>query len=370
MARFPIEKDDQRVILAANILMIAVPMVAVSLRLLSRRIAKRAFHLSDYLMVAAVLLIGLQFTWVISLSLCKISILILYRKLFPTPFIHWASLATSALIATWAVATILAGCLICQPISKNWDLLMTDGYCGNQVLSFTITGAINLVTDIMVLVLPLPNLYKLQVPIQQRMVLVGVFSLGFLTCVVSAVRIHYLKSMDYTDLTLSMKHPNIFSGLEPSAAITLACIPLLRPLFRWSGGYSHTGTALGAKATSSYASKNSESSHAAKGGFDSKHIPLERVSKNTNSHDDGSSECRLRPEEDLYKHTAVATGRPPHSSSGSNGGSSMMIAESFVENDGGGDLEEQNRGQRRGDTQPHRNRAGITMRHEWDVTKQ
>lgn len=54
MATFPIKRDDQRAILAANILMIAVPVVAVSLRLLSRRIAKRAFDISDYLMVAAV----------------------------------------------------------------------------------------------------------------------------------------------------------------------------------------------------------------------------------------------------------------------------------------------------------------------------
>lgn len=57
---------------------------------------------------------------------------------------------------------------------------MTDGYCGDQVLSFTITGVINLITDVMVLVLPLRNLYKLQVPTRQRVVLVGVFSLGFL----------------------------------------------------------------------------------------------------------------------------------------------------------------------------------------------
>ncbi|KAK8867561.1 hypothetical protein PGQ11_006139 [Apiospora arundinis] len=313
----------------------------------------------------AKLLIGLQFTWVISLSLCKISILLLYRKVFPTPFIHWAIFATGVLIGAWAIATTLAGCLICRPISKNWDLLMTDGYCGNQVLSFTVTGAINLVTDIMVLVLPLPNLYKLQ----QRVVLVGVFSLGFLTCAMSAVRIHYLSSMDYTDLTFSMKHPEIFSGLEPSAAITLACIPLLRPLFRWSGGYSHTGAALGAKQVSPYSSKSSENSHRGKGNHGDMHnIPLEHLN-NRGDEDDGSSECHLRPEEELFKHTAVATGRPLHSSSGSNGGSSMMVAESFIEDDGR-DLDGEKGRQHRSDTQYSHNKTRIMMMHEWDVTKQ
>ncbi|KAK6853790.1 integral membrane protein [Apiospora arundinis] len=343
MATFPVVTGDQRAILAANILMIAIPVVAVSLRLLSRRIAKRAFNTSDYLMVAVVL--------------------------FPTPFIHRATFATSILIGAWAIVTILAGCLICRPISKNWDLLMTDGYCGNKVLSFTVTGAINLVTDIMVLVLPLSNFYKLQVPIQQRAVLVGVFSLGFLTCVVSAVRIHYLSSMDYTDLTFSMKHPNIFNDLEPSAAITLACIPPLRPLFCWSGCYSHTGTALDAKQVSPCSSKSSEKSHRGKGNHgDTLNIPLEHLN-NRRDEDDGSSECRLRSEEELYKYTVVGTGHPPHRSSGSNGGSSMMIAESFTETDGG-DLDGEKGRQDRSDTQYPHNKMRIMMRHEWDVTKQ
>ncbi|KAK7955852.1 uncharacterized protein PG986_005074 [Apiospora aurea] len=409
MATFPLERDDQRAILVANVLMIAVPVIAVSLRLLSRRIAKRALNVSDYLMVAAVcvsaslsslsitgvvrcglgydhmanimenygpepitlllkLLIGLQFTWVISLSLCKISILLLYRKLFPTPLIHWASLATSVLIAAWAVATIMAGCLICQPISKNWDLFMTGGDCGDQVLSFTVTGVTNLITDVMVLVLPLPNLYKLQAPIQQRVVLVGVFSLGFLTCAVSAVRIHYLSSMDYTDLTFSMKYPNIFSGLEPSAAITLACIPLLRPLFRWSGGYSPTGTALDPKSSSSSSSKNSGNSHA-KNAVSVSH-PLKRSKNKSKKNDvdedeDGSSQVRLRP--DNVKHTVSATSHPRHGGGGGSDGASSLAAESFIENEEEDKTED---GGRQRSENHHPERPVITVRQQWDVTKQ
>ncbi|KAK7957927.1 hypothetical protein PG996_010631 [Apiospora saccharicola] len=54
MTTFPIERDDQRTILAASILIIIVPVMAASLRLLSRRIAKRTLDISDYLMVTAV----------------------------------------------------------------------------------------------------------------------------------------------------------------------------------------------------------------------------------------------------------------------------------------------------------------------------
>lgn len=36
--------------------------------------------------------------------------------------------------------------------------------------------------------------------------------------------------MDLTDISYSMTLGNLFSGLEASMAVTLACIPLLRPL--------------------------------------------------------------------------------------------------------------------------------------------
>jgi hypothetical protein len=71
---------------------------------------------------------------------------------------------------------------------------------------------------------------------------------------VSAIRINTLKSMDFADLTWSIPPANIFSGLEPSVAVILACIPLLRPLLgrtkfssNGTGGYG-SGSATPSKA--------------------------------------------------------------------------------------------------------------------------
>lgn len=49
--------------------------------------------------------------------------------------------------------------------------------------------------------------------------------------------------MDYSDLTYLAALPSIYSVLEPALAITLACVPLLRPLF--GGKYSVRGTRIG-----------------------------------------------------------------------------------------------------------------------------
>lgn len=81
-------------------------------------------------------------------------------------------------IVAWAIATILAGCLICRPFAYNWDKTIPGGYCGDQVTSFTITGIINLVTDVIVLVLPMRNLSKLQMATYKKVTLIAVFGLG------------------------------------------------------------------------------------------------------------------------------------------------------------------------------------------------
>ena len=57
-------------------------------------------------------------------------------------------------------------------------------------------------------------------------------------CVVSAYRVSVLSTMDFADITYSIPLANIFSGLEPSLAVILACVPLMRPLLGKSVGSS------------------------------------------------------------------------------------------------------------------------------------
>lgn len=125
-------------------------------------------------------MIPLQFLWALSLAFSKISILLLYSSVFAVPTVIWTARASIVFIALWAIATIITGCLICQPFEMNWNPTLPGGHCGDQVLSFTITGVLNLLTDLMVLLLPIPYLVKLQMRLYKKIVLIGVFSIGLL----------------------------------------------------------------------------------------------------------------------------------------------------------------------------------------------
>lgn len=126
------------------------------------------------------LIIPLQVLWVLSLSCTKISILLLYLRIFPVTWTVRLSWATMGVTVCWAIATILAGFLICKPLAYNWDQSIPGGHCGDQVSSFTGTGVINLVTDLVVLGIPMPSLYKLQMATYKKVTFIAVFALGLM----------------------------------------------------------------------------------------------------------------------------------------------------------------------------------------------
>lgn len=129
----------------------------------------------------------------------------------------------------------------------------------------------------------------------------------FRTCIISGFRIHTLSSMDFNDITYSIPLANIFSGLEPSIAVVLACVPLLRPLFG-RAKYSNTGTAHYVE--NSGASKSAER-------------PIQQ-GRHFEPLSDDSSQYRLRPlgnkfEVDVSASDRLGVNGPPGSSDSDEG---------------------------------------------------
>jgi hypothetical protein len=221
MATIPIVNHWQRAVLSAAIIFSIVSTAAVILCLLARRISARALNPSAYCaMISAVLVIfleaisisavvhgglayrhasdivaqfgsgpvvlllklviALRFLWVLSLGFSKTSMLLLYAKVFNAErYVEISAGITIAINLLWVTGTILAGCLICRPVSTNWKPV-PGGHCGDQVLSFIIIETINLATNALIIVLPLPTLFKLRMGIPMKLVLVAIFSLGFM----------------------------------------------------------------------------------------------------------------------------------------------------------------------------------------------
>lgn len=133
-----------------------------------------------------------EFIWAIATTLVKFSILSLYLEIFRGKLFRASCYTIGALSLALAAAMFLIAGLLCQPIEKNWDPLMTTGHCGDSVKMDVATATINMILDLFIVILPLPSLWKLQMSWTRKAMLSGIFSLGLVYASLPTV-LHFKK---------------------------------------------------------------------------------------------------------------------------------------------------------------------------------
>ncbi|GKT40187.1 satratoxin biosynthesis SC1 cluster protein 4 [Colletotrichum spaethianum] len=122
----------------------------------------------------------------------------------------------------------------CQPVSFYWNqYLGAKGSCINVSLFFLLLGIVNMFNDIVILFVPVPRIWELQMNKRTKTSIIGIMLLGSFVCVASIVRIYYLNGLfKNVDVTWWMGPSFAWSSLEPSVAIISACLPTFAPIFR------------------------------------------------------------------------------------------------------------------------------------------
>ncbi|KAI9693952.1 MAG: hypothetical protein M1822_003223 [Bathelium mastoideum] len=125
----------------------------------------------------------------------------------------------------------------CKPVDGYWErfssLDPTHPDCIVHTNAFADgSGVPNIITDILMLLLPLLFVWQLQLRNSQMIALLGVFALGIFNIIISIVRLVYtLKfSLVSPDYTWDFTQAGFWTMLECSLAIICANLPTLRPL--------------------------------------------------------------------------------------------------------------------------------------------
>lgn len=84
------------------------------------------------------------------------------------------------IVVLWWISVMLEEFLLCKPFAFNWDRSIKGGSCANVLAAYIAAGVINLCTDLMVLVLPVPMIIGLQLPVRSKIALTGAMCIGFL----------------------------------------------------------------------------------------------------------------------------------------------------------------------------------------------
>ncbi|RDL35273.1 Uncharacterized protein BP5553_07204 [Venustampulla echinocandica] len=158
----------------------------------------------------------------------KLSVGLLYLRIFPTLKKHVYILI--GFIVAMTIALEVATILQCIPVEAVWTMDPT-GKCFDIVAFSYSASALAVVTDIWTLVLPLRTVLSLQIQRNQKIVLVGMFSLGLIACIAGIVRMAFLITLlTSTDQPWDTYGTSITSGIEMALGIITASLPSLKPL--------------------------------------------------------------------------------------------------------------------------------------------
>ena len=117
--------------------------------------------------------------YAICLPTIKVSILLLYRRIFPTQSFRLASLLVGLLVLTWMIATLTVQIFSCKPIEASWKPALAK-YCIDTKKFYYGNAISNLLTDVIILCLPMPLIWRLNMSKERKFLLSGVFLLGSL----------------------------------------------------------------------------------------------------------------------------------------------------------------------------------------------
>lgn len=110
----------------------------------------------------------------------KFSLLLLYRRIFITRAFKTATIVVGTIILVWHGSFILAFVFQCTPVSAAWNPDAPPSACIDKVRLWLAYAISDIFTDTIVLSLPGPAVWQLQLPTRQKIAVSGTFLLGAL----------------------------------------------------------------------------------------------------------------------------------------------------------------------------------------------
>lgn len=123
--------------------------------------------------------------WTVNIP--KIAILALYHRLFPNKTIRRTVYLLVGALVVQTLATGTTAFAACRPFAANWDPKIPGSYCIDKEGLFRWASFPNIITDIIILVLPMRTIWHLQTSRRLKFGLIATFAVGSLSVFAQSV---------------------------------------------------------------------------------------------------------------------------------------------------------------------------------------
>ncbi|RYP24957.1 hypothetical protein DL765_000185 [Monosporascus sp. GIB2] len=175
-----------------------------------------------------------EFVYMAGVTVPKVTILLLYLRIFPQRkirIITW--IVIGVVVTNFFTSGVIVGFTICRPFAYKWNKTIPGGRCANLMAAYRLISIPNLVTDLAILFLPFYPLWHLQISKTWK---IGIFvtfmtgSLGIITAVIRFVGFYTVDLL--SDPTYLSIDTMAYSIIEPGAYFICSCLPGIKPLLR------------------------------------------------------------------------------------------------------------------------------------------
>ncbi|CAN8106512.1 unnamed protein product [Discula destructiva] len=136
--------------------------------------------------------------------------------------VRWFTLAL--LIAYTPIQLVKT--FVCVPVESFWDPTVKPTRCLNQAKAFFADLSLAIMTDAIILVVPILPIWRLSISARQKLKIVAMLSAGGVALAVTCYRMfllsHYLGA---TDITSGFVYLNVTSSVELTIGFVCACLP-------------------------------------------------------------------------------------------------------------------------------------------------
>ena len=133
-----------------------------------------------------------------SVCFVKLSILAFYCRLFPLKWLKRTSITLGVFVILATCTKVSGDIFQCLPVDSAWNP-KAHKRCMNFVDLVMVSGILNIATDLVILALPMPALWKLNMAKVKKWELTGMFLAGGLVCIISIVRIPIVQKLRSND---------------------------------------------------------------------------------------------------------------------------------------------------------------------------
>jgi hypothetical protein len=146
-----------------------------------------------------------EIVYVLGLGITKVAILVMYCRVFPLRSFRISAWIIGTITTFWSLMFIFICIFQCNPIPRAWNLTI-PGKCLNLRGIFIGNAVPNIVTDVLILAMPVYHVWKLHLRQAQRVALTGIFLLGAFVIVASIYRFTTILKLNPMNLSCKPHH--------------------------------------------------------------------------------------------------------------------------------------------------------------------